>query len=191
MSPERTVLPFAFTRLKVRSAFHGVGDGKRTQLRNCKSCRTQPIRRRGLALTTSEGTSVYALDLGSGLIKPRYEGGGEADRGQIISRQPVVTGCDAPEVLQPIEGTFDAPAQLAEALAEGERLFPVAAVWNDRIGSALIQLLAQFGAIVSLVANHAFRWLHPADQALRDRAIMRFAARQQDGERRPLASASA
>src|SRR5437764_14665696 len=102
-----------------------------------------------------------------------------------MSRRPVVAGCDAPEVFQPVEGTFDAPAQLVEAPAEGERLFPVAAVWNDRIGSALIQLRAQFGAIVSLVANDAFRWLHPADQALRNRAIMRFASSQQDGEKPP------
>src|SRR5437763_16178010 len=44
---------------------------------------------------------------------------------------------------------------------------------------------AQFGAIVSLVANDAFRRLHPADQALRNRAIMRFASSQQDGEKPP------
>ena len=55
------------------------------------------------------------------------------------------------------------------------RLFPVAAIWNDRLGSALIQFLAQFGAVVCLVAQHPFRRLHSADQALRDRAIMRFA----------------
>ncbi len=46
-------------------------------------------------------------------------------------------------------------------------------------------LLAQFGAIVSLVAEHPFRRPHSADQALRDRAIMRFASGQQDGEKAP------
>jgi hypothetical protein len=30
-------------------------------------------------------------------------------------------------------------AQLVETLAEAERLFPAAAIWNDRPGSALIQ----------------------------------------------------
>src|SRR6202040_2352001 len=36
-----------------------------------------------------------------------------------------------------------------------------------------------------LVAQHPFRRLHSADQALRDRAIMRFASSQQDGEKAP------
>jgi hypothetical protein len=35
---------------------------------------------------------------------------------------------DAPEVLQSVEGAFDAPAQLIETLAEPERLFPIALV---------------------------------------------------------------
>ncbi|MGA9134447.1 MAG: hypothetical protein WB384_20795, partial [Candidatus Sulfotelmatobacter sp.] len=96
-----------------------------------------------------------------------------------------VAGGDAPEVLQPIERALDAPAQLVETLAEAERLFPVAAIWNDRLGSALIQFLAQFNAVVGLVAEHPFRSLHPADQALRDRAVMRLAAGQQDGEKAP------
>jgi hypothetical protein len=50
-------------------------------------------------------------------------GGGEADGGQVISRQPVVAGCDAPEVLQPVERALDAPAQLVEALIEVELCF--------------------------------------------------------------------
>jgi hypothetical protein len=37
----------------------------------------------------------------------------------------------------------------------------------------------------NLVAEQPFRRLHPADQALRDRAVMRFAAGQQDGEKAP------
>jgi hypothetical protein len=49
---------------------------------------------------------------------------------------------------------LDAPAQPVETLAEAERLFPVAAIWNDRLGSALVQFLAQFGAVVCLVAKH-------------------------------------
>src|SRR5262249_33300190 len=95
------------------------------------------------------------------------------------------SGLRAPEVLQPVERILDAPAQLVETLAEAERLVPVAAIWNVRLGSALIQFLAQFGAVVSLVAEQPFRRLHSADQALRDRAIMRFAAGQQDGNKAP------
>src|SRR3954470_23344248 len=90
-----------------------------------------------------------------------------------------------PEVLEPVKGALDAPAKLVEAFAEAERLFPVATVWNDRLGSAPIQFLAEFGAVVGLVAKHPFRWLHSADQTLRDRAIVCFTSGQQDGNQAP------
>jgi hypothetical protein len=61
-------------------------------------------------------------------------------------------------------------------------LLPVAAVWNDRPGSAFIQFLAQFGAVVSLVAEHTLRRLYPADQAFCDRAVVRFTSGQQKGD---------
>ena len=48
-------------------------------------------------------------ELGSNSLNPPYKSGGEADRGQVILRQPVVSGCDAPEVLQSVERTLDAP----------------------------------------------------------------------------------
>jgi hypothetical protein len=80
----------------------------------------------------------------------------------------------------------DAPAQLVDALVEAERLLPVAAVWNDRLGSVLVQLLAQFVAVVSRVAKHMLRRLHPADQALGDRIVVRFASGQQNGDQAPL-----
>jgi hypothetical protein len=82
----------------------------------------------------------------------------------------------------PVECSFDATAKLVEALAEAERLLPVAAVWNDRLGSTFIQLFAQFGAVVSLVAKHALRRLYPADQAFCDRAVVRFTSGQQNGD---------
>jgi len=99
----------------------------------------------------------------------------------MVSGQPVVAGGNSPEVLQPIERAFDAPAQLVEALAEAERLLPVAAVRNDRLGSALIQSLAQLGAIVSLVAEQAFRRLYSANKPRGDRTIVCFASGQEDG----------
>ena len=75
--------------------------------------------------------------------------------------------------------------KLVEALAEAKRLLSVVAIWNDRLGPALIQFFAQLGAIVGLIAEHPLGWLHSADQALRHRAIMRFASGQQDGEEPP------
>src|SRR5215831_5283944 len=52
-----------------------------------------------------------------------------------------------------------------------------------RLGSALVEFSAQFGAVVSLVAEHPFRRLHPPDQTLRDRTIVRLAASQKDSEK--------
>ena len=84
------------------------------------------------------------LVLGSGLIKSTIQGlrpDRQTDRGQVVSSQPVVARCDTPEVLQPVECTLDAPAELVESLIETKQSYPVAAVWNDRLGSALVQLL--------------------------------------------------
>ena len=124
--------------------------------------------------------------LGPNSLNPPYKSGGEANRCEIISSQSVVAGCDAPEVLQSVERRLDAPAQLVEALVEGERLFPIAPIWNDRFGAALVQLLAQFGAVIGRVAEHALRWLHSSDQALCERAIVRLASSQQDGDKSSL-----
>ena len=107
--------------------------------------------------------------MGRDSLNPPYKGCGQTDRGQVVSSQPVVARCGTPEVLQPVECTLDAPAELVEALAEAERLLSVAAVRNDQFGSTLIELVAQFSAVVGLVAEHAFRWLHSADEALRGR----------------------
>jgi hypothetical protein len=52
-----------------------------------------------------------------------------------------------------VERSLDAPAQLVEALVEGERLFPIAVIWNDRLGAAFVQFLAQFGAVIGRVAE--------------------------------------
>jgi hypothetical protein len=97
-------------------------------------------------------------------------------------RQSVITRCDAPEVLQPVEGVLDQPSRLVKALVKAERLFSAAPVGNDGLRSTLLQLLAQLGAIVSLIAEHVFRWFHFADEVPGDWAVMRFAARQQDGK---------
>jgi hypothetical protein len=64
-------------------------------------------------------------------------------------------------------------------------LFPVAAIWNDRLGSALVQVFAQLGAIVGFVAEHPFRRLHSANETLTDRAIVCFTSGQQDGDKAP------
>src|ERR1700738_3009464 len=70
---------------------------------------------------------------------------------------------------------------LYRLLLETERPLPVAAVRDPRLGSLGIQFLAQFGAVVGLVTEHALGVLHSADKALRDRAIVRLTVSQEDG----------
>jgi hypothetical protein len=48
-----------------------------------------------------------------------------------------------------------------------------------------MQVFAQLGAIVGLVAEHPFRRLHSANEALCERAIVRFTSGQQDGDKAP------
>jgi hypothetical protein len=40
---------------------------------------------------------------------------------------------------------------------KGGRPFPVAAIWNDWLGSVVAQFFPQTGAVISRVANHAFQ----------------------------------
>ena len=124
--------------------------------------------------------------LGSDSLNPPCERGGEADGGQIVARQSVVSCGDAPEVFQPIERTLDPPAQLVETLVEAERVLSVGVVWNDRRGSALVECLTQSVAVISRVAEHMFRRRHSSDQALGNRVVVRLTAGQQNGEEAPL-----
>jgi hypothetical protein len=48
-----------------------------------------------------------------------------------------------------------------------------------------VQVFAQLGAVVGLVAEHPFRRLHSANDALCDRTIVCFTCGQQDGDKAP------
>jgi hypothetical protein len=52
--------------------------------------------------------------------------------------------------------------------------------------TGLVTRFAQFGAVISLVAEHPFRRLDPADQAFCDQAIVRFTSGQQNGNQAPV-----
>jgi hypothetical protein len=78
------------------------------------------------------------------------------------------------------------PAQFVEALAKAERLFAVAAIGNDWLGSSRVQLLAQFAAVVSLVAEHSFGWLGAADKPFGDWTVVGFTSGQQNSNQAPL-----
>jgi hypothetical protein len=79
--------------------------------------------------------------------------------------------------------TFDATAELLDTLAKAEQLFPIAAIWNDWLGSALVQVLAELGAIVGLVAEHPVSTASLCEQALYIRAIVCFTSDQRDGNK--------
>src|SRR5215467_10528649 len=135
-------------------------------------------------------TLLLWLNEGRDSLNPPYQSGREADRGQVVACQPVIARCDAPEVLQPVEGILDEPSQLVEALVEAERLLSAAPVRNDGLRSTLLQRFAQLGAIIGLIGEHVFGRFRFANEAAGQQScasppVNRMASR------RPLASASA
>jgi hypothetical protein len=115
-------------------------------------------------------------------IRPRFVGEGEvasepirevleSDESDVIPCQCIISG----------DACHPARVRNVKAFAEPEWLLSVAAVGNDPFCAA-----AQFGTVVGFVAEHAFGRLHTADQPLGDRAVMRFASGQQDGDEAPL-----
>lgn len=66
---------------------------------------------------------------------PERDEGREGDGREEVAGGFVVTGCDAPEVLQPAKACLDAPAPLVADLVVADRQLPVRAPWNDDIGS--------------------------------------------------------
>jgi hypothetical protein len=50
-------------------------------------------------------------------------------RNERVAGEPVITGCDAPEILQPTEGIFDAMALLVRLTIEGKGLRAIGFVW--------------------------------------------------------------
>src|SRR5262249_48375762 len=105
--------------------------------------------------------------------------------GQVISRQLVVAGCDAPEVLQPVERTLDAPAQLVRRLLKVNGCFLLLLLGMTGLVPRSSSSSRNSVSVVGFVAEHAFRRLGSADQALGYRAIVRFTASQQDGDQAP------
>jgi threonine synthase len=74
-----------------------------------------------------------------------------------VARELLIAGRNAADVLRPVEGTFDPAAEVVQTPVEAKRLRSVAAVGNDRPGFALGQALAQFSAVVRLVADKVSR----------------------------------
>jgi len=73
--------------------------------------------------------------------------------------------------------------QLVRFPVEAERLLAVRFVGNDGLGTASFQPVPQIGAVIGSISKELLGGLRSPDQALRWRAIMRFAAGQQEGKR--------
>src|SRR5262245_19660602 len=65
-------------------------------------------------------------------------------------------------------------------------MLSVGAVWNDRLGSALVQLLSQFVTVISHVTKQMLGWRHSADQSLGERIVVCFTAGEQDSDQASL-----
>ena len=124
--------------------------------------------------------------MGPDLINPPYDSGDEADGSEEVSGEPVVSGCDASEVLEAAEGVLDAVALFVGRPVEAEGLLAVRLVGNDGFGATRAEPLSQFGAVISFVAKHLLGCFGAPDQALGWRTIVRLAAGQQDGKKTPL-----
>jgi hypothetical protein len=66
---------------------------------------------------------------------------------------------------------------------EAERLLAIGFVGNDGFGAAILQPVAQLGAVISPVSEQLPGGLAAADQPFGGRTIMRLAAGQQDGKK--------
>src|SRR5215471_20688636 len=110
------------------------------------------------------------------------DSGGEADRGEEVSRQPVVSGEDAAEVFEAAEGVLDAMPLLVGFLVEAEWLDAVGPVGDNRLGATIIEPMPQLSAVIGGVTEQLGGRLGASDKALGGRTIMGLAAGQEDGK---------
>lgn len=102
-----------------------------------------------------------------------HEGGDKAIGGKVILREPIVG--DAPEVLQSVERTLDAPRQHIKVLAEAEWLLSVAAVLGMTGLVPRASSLSRNRHYHRRCDENAIRRLNSTDKPLRDRSIVGFA----------------
>ena len=75
---------------------------------------------------------------------------------------------------------------LVRFFAETEWLLAIALVWNDGLCASLFQRLAQFSAVVGFVGEEFLGLFGFVDQRFGNRAVMRLAARQDEGKKTSL-----
>jgi hypothetical protein len=86
-------------------------------------------------------------------LYPIGDEGGEHNGGEKVAGELVISGSDAPEILEPAEAAFDDVAPFVGTLAEGVEGYSVGLVRNDRAGAAAFDVGAEVVAVIALVAD--------------------------------------
>lgn len=76
------------------------------------------------------------------------------DEGEEVLGAAVVSGCEAPEVLEPVEATFDAVAQPVDCLVVRDRYFAGASRGDHRFGVHVGDGLAQVVVVIGPVGQY-------------------------------------
>ena len=84
---------------------------------------------------------------------PPGDGGDERDGGSEVASEPVVAGCDAPEVLQSTEHALDGVAGAVASGVKGMRMLACRLVGDDDERSTAGGLFAQGARVVALVSE--------------------------------------
>src|ERR1700726_1311495 len=86
-------------------------------------------------------------------LDPIGDEGGEHNGGEKVAGELVISGSDAPEILEPAEAAFDDVAPFVGTLAEGVEGYSVGLVRNDRARAAAFDVGAEGVAVIALVAD--------------------------------------
>lgn len=127
--------------------------------------------------------TVRALfDLGSGLNRhPPSDGGGDKHGGQEVVGPFVVSGCDAPEVLDAAEHPFDGVAAPIGNGVLGVGMFARRVGRDDGFAASFGEPVAQLAGVVGAVGQELARRRHNPEQRRSSDEVMGVPSRQNQG----------
>jgi hypothetical protein len=124
---------------------------------------------------------------GSRLTVDPVECSGEGSGGKEVSGEFVVARGDAAPVFDPTEVVFDFVPPSIETLGTVGPLGGVAATGDDGQGAFILDLLADFRAVVGFVGRNGQWWLGSVEHVADDLAVMNLATRDSEVQRAALA----
>jgi hypothetical protein len=83
------------------------------------------------------------------------------DESKEIYGFPIITRGDSPEVLEPVNASFDAMALRVDLRIINSGILAVRARWNDRDGTTLLDAIDERLAVIAFVGNHMRRFPPP------------------------------